>query len=83
VAEDWDTYARTVIASLRDVLVEAEEEHRPLLLEVADYCVALGITIGLNRPEDGRQLLALVEPDETARAELETDAAHFTAEALA
>jgi hypothetical protein len=31
---------------MREVLAEANEEHHPLLLEIAVYWLALGITLG-------------------------------------
>ena len=80
--EPWNQYAKTVIASMREVLSEANEEHHPLLLEVADYWLALGITLGLERPEPAGTLLSLAEPEPANRAELEEDAEHFANEAL-
>ena len=82
MAEDWERYARTVIASMQEVLAEAMEEHHPLLLEAADYWLALGISLGLEWPEDARRILALAEPEEGSRAELVADAEHFVREAL-
>ena len=82
MAEDWERYARAVIASMREVLAEAEEKHHPLVLETADYWLSLGATLGLSRPEEARRLLAMLEPDGDARAELEADANEFVAEAL-
>ncbi len=80
--EDWERYARAVIASMQEVLAHAEEEHRPLVLETADYWLSLGAALGLSRPDDARRLLALLEPEAEARAELEADAEHFALEAL-
>ena len=81
--ESWERYARAVIASMQEVLHEAEEEHRPLVLETADYWLSLGATLGLSRPDDARRLLEVIEPEGQARSELEEDAEHFAEEALA
>lgn len=80
--EPWERYATAVIASMQEVLTEAEEQHHPLVLETADYWLSLGATLGLSRPDDARRLLALIEPDEAERTELITDAEHFAREAL-
>jgi hypothetical protein len=61
VGEDWERYARTVIASMREVLVESPEEVHGLLLETADYWLSLGLVIGLRRPADAESLLALIQ----------------------
>lgn len=61
MAEDWERYARAVIASMREVLAEAEEKHHPLPLETADYWLSVGATLGLSRPGDARRLLATLE----------------------
>jgi len=82
MAEEWERYAKTVIASMREVLADANEGHHPLLLEVADYWLALGITLGLERPAEAREILGLAEPDDVGRSELVTDAEHFAREAL-
>lgn len=80
--EAWERYGRAVIASMQEVLAEAQEQHHPLVLETAAYWLSIGATLGLSRPDDARRLLALIEPEETARTELETDAEDFAREAL-
>ena len=80
---NWDRYGSTMIESMAEVLADAPEESRALLLETADYWLALGLTIGVNRPADGTRLLHLIEADEQARRELGDDAASFVDDVLA
>ncbi len=80
--ERWRRYGSAVVASMSEVLDRAHEEHRPALLETADYWLSLGIAIGLNRPDEGRRLLEIVEAEEGNRAELAADADAFLTEAL-
>ncbi len=79
---EWERYGRAVIGSMAEVLEEAVDEHRPLLLEAADYWLSLGLAIGLGRPGEAERLMALIEPDPSARAELGEDAAAFCTEVL-
>jgi hypothetical protein len=46
-------YGRAVIAAMREVLDEADDQHAELLLETADFWLALGLVIGLERPDQG------------------------------
>jgi hypothetical protein len=50
---------------------------------VADYWISVGLTIGLERPHQARELLELIEADESERTALVEDAAAFIEEALA
>jgi hypothetical protein len=79
---EWERYGRAVIGSMVEVLEEAAEEHRPVLLEAADYWLSLGLAIGLGRRADAERLLSLIESDPSARTELEHDAAEFCEVAL-
>ncbi len=81
-SREWERYGREVIGSMTEVLEEAAEEHRPVLLEAADYWLSLGLAIWLGRRTDAERLLALIEPDPSERSELDQDAADFCGEAL-
>jgi hypothetical protein len=81
--EDWERYGRALHRSMAEVLQEFPEEARPNALETADYWISFGLTIGLERPHQARQLLELIEAEEAERAALEDDAADFLDEALA
>jgi len=39
---------------MAEVLEEFPEEARPHALEMADYWISVGLTIGLERPHQGR-----------------------------
>ena len=80
---DWERYGRSLHRAMAEVLEELPEEARPHALETADYWLSLGLAIGLERPEDARRLLALIEASEAERAELSGDASAFLEEALA
>jgi len=80
--EEWRRYGSAVIAAMADVLDQAHDESHPVLLETADYWLSLGLTIGVNRPEDGRRLLHLIEAEEPNRKELSADAEAFISEVL-
>jgi hypothetical protein len=45
--------------------------------------ISVGLTIGLERPHQARELSELIEPDESERAALVEDAAALIEEALA
>lgn len=81
-SQEWQRYGRAMIVSMADVLEHAHEQHHPVLLETADYWLSLGLTIGLNRPEEGKRLLSLIETEEPNRKELEQDADSFMDEVL-
>jgi hypothetical protein len=74
VDEAWSRYGAALIGAMREVLEEADDRHRELLLEVADFWLALGIVVGLERPEQARRLLEVVESDAGDREELHGDA---------
>jgi hypothetical protein len=80
---DRDRYGRAMIAAMAEVLDEVPEDARTHLLETADYWLGIGLTIGLERPHQARELLELIEVDEAERAALDQDAAAFAEEALA
>jgi hypothetical protein len=67
---------------MAEVLQEFPEEARPNALETADYWISVGLTIGLERPHQARQLLELIEAEEVERAALADDAAAFLDEAM-
>jgi hypothetical protein len=74
VDEAWSRYGAALIGTMREVLEEVDDRHRELLLEVADFWLALGVVIGLKRPDQAKRLLEVVESDAADRAELLTDA---------
>lgn len=79
----WRRYGVALTGAMQEVLDELPEEARAHALETADYWLSVGITLGLERPERARELLALIEADEAERAGLVDDAAAFVEEALA
>jgi hypothetical protein len=79
---DWERYGRALHMAMAEVLEEFPEEVRPHALETADYWISVGLTIGLERPHQGRRLLELIEAEEAERAALADDAADFLDEAL-
>jgi len=68
---------------MAEVLDEVPEDARAELLETADYWLGIGLTIGLERPHQARELLELIEIDKAERVALDEDAAAFAEEALA
>lgn len=74
VKEEWARYGRALIDSMREVLQETPEALHPTLLETADYWLSLGLTMGLERPNEADRLLSLIETHEHERAELARDA---------
>lgn len=80
VPEGWDRYGRALVVSMSGVLAEVPEDHHPKFLETADYWLALGLAIGLHKSADAERLLALMEPDEEARAEIDLDAEELVTE---
>jgi hypothetical protein len=79
----WGRYGGTLTRAMAEVLPEFPDEVRPQALEVADYWISVGLTIGLERPHQARELLELIEADESERTALVEDAAAFIEEALA
>ena len=79
----WRRYGAALTSAMAEVLDELPEKSRTHALETADYWLSVGITLGLERPERARELLALIEADEGERAALVDDAAAFVEEALA
>jgi hypothetical protein len=79
--EAWQPYGRALIAAMQEVLEEVDDEHREVLLEVADFWLGLGLVIGLDRREGAERLLSLlIGPAE--RAELISDAEDLLRDAL-
>lgn len=80
--DGWARYGGALTRAMAEVLPEFPDEVRPQVLEVADYWISVGLALGLERPHQARELLALIEPDESERTALELDAAAFVEEAL-
>lgn len=80
---DWERYGRALHRAMAEILQEFPEEARPNVLETADYWMSVGLTIGLERPHQGRRLLDLIEAEEAERTALSDDAADFLDESLA
>ena len=78
----WHRYGRALTGAMTEVPEELPEEVRGHALETADYWLSVGITLGLERPQQGRELLELIEANEAERVALVEDAAAFVAEAL-
>jgi hypothetical protein len=79
----WRRYGSALTGAMAEVLEEFPEDVRGHALETADYWLSVGITLGLERPHQARELLELIEADEAERAMLIDDAAAFVEEALA
>ena len=77
-----DRYGRAMIAAMAEVLDEVPDDTREHLLEAADHWLGIGLSIGLERPHQARELLELIEIDEAERVALDEDAAAFAKEAL-
>jgi hypothetical protein len=82
MTDPWSTYGRSLTQAMAEVIHEIPEELRPHVLETADYWLSVGLQLGLERPHQARELLAIIEADELERAELAEDAGSFIAEAL-
>lgn len=80
--EIWERYARAVIGAMAEVLEEADDKHREVLLETADFWLDLGLLIGLERPAHAKQLLSVIERQADERTERLSDADDFLATAL-
>ena len=83
IGGDWERYGRALYRAMAEVLEEFPEEVRPHALELADYWISVGLTIGLERQHQARELLELIEAEEDERDALVEDAADFLEEALA
>jgi hypothetical protein len=79
---EWETYGRAMLDSMAEVLTEAPETVHHLLLETADYWLAVGLALGTKAPDQAKRLLQLLESEEAERAELERDGAAFAIEVL-
>lgn len=82
VGRGWQRYARALLATMAGVLDEADDKHRELLLEAANYWLATGLVLGLERPDAAARLLSVVEPRTDEHDELREDADEFIEEAL-
>jgi len=82
VPAGWEAYGRALLTSMSGVLAEVPEDHHAKVLETADFWLALGLAAGLERPADAERLLAVMEPDEAARAEISRDAEDLCREVL-
>lgn len=78
----WQPYGKALTHAMSEVLEEFPEELRGHALETADYWLSVGLSLGLERPHQARELLELIEAEEAERAELVADAAAFVEEAL-
>jgi len=83
MTDPWSRYGRALAQTMAEVLDDVPEELRAHVLETADYWLSVGIQLGLERPHQARELLAIVEADELERDALAEDAADFIVEALA
>ena len=79
---EWQRYARAVIGAMQEVLEEVDDRHRELLLEASDYWLAVGLSIGVNRPDEAERLLTAIESDSQEREELLADATDLISAAL-
>jgi hypothetical protein len=83
MTDPWSRYGRSLAHAMAEVLEEVPEALRPHVLETADYWLSVGLVLGLERPHQARELLAIIESDDLERAALAEDGAGFIAEALA
>lgn len=81
-AGSWSRYSRALVGAMAEVLGEVPEGSRPNVLETAEYWLAVGLTLGLERTADARRLLELIEADEAERGGLVLDATEFIEEVL-
>ena len=81
--DPWTRHGRALTGAMAEALDENPEELRPHVLETADYWISVGLTLGLERPQQARLLLELIETEASERAALAEDAAAFVEEALA
>jgi hypothetical protein len=79
---EWETYGRAMLDAMAEVLTEAPETVHHLLLETADYWLAVGLALATKSPDEAKRLLHLLESEEAERAELERDGAAFAIAAL-
>jgi hypothetical protein len=81
VTEEWKRYGQAVVNSMHDLLEEVPESARPHLLETADYWLSLGLTMGLEQPNEAERLLELIEGQEPEeRSQLAQDATNLYGE---
>jgi hypothetical protein len=78
---EQERYAKAIISTTRELLLEEFGEHHPTLLECFTFGLEVGMAAGLDFPDDARRLLAIAAPD-TERRELTQDAQDFFEEAL-
>jgi len=80
--EAWQRYGRSLIAAMQEVLEEADDRHRELLLEAADFWLGIGLVLGLDRRADAERLLGILQGHGDERGELLADADDLLAEAI-
>ena len=79
---EWGRYGGAMIEAMLEVLEEADDSHRELLLETADYWLGVGITIGLRRPDQAHTLLGVIHGGDDEGGELLSDADELLSMAL-
>ena len=80
--ETWQRYGRALIGAMSEVLEEVDEKDRELVLETADFWLSLGLTIGLERPDEAEKLIAVLQGTPEERGELRSDADALLDEAV-
>ena len=78
----WHRFARALIASMREVLTEVDDDQAAVVLETAEYWFRVGLASALEHPDESRRLLDVIEPAGVERDELLQDASTFVSEAL-
>lgn len=79
---EWIRYGNAVSAAMSEVMAEVAGDVRPVVIETAEYWLAIGLIVGIRHEESGRRLLRVIEGDEQEASELAADAAVFISEAL-
>lgn len=78
----WRRYGEALLHSMAEVRAEVPDEVHPVLMETADYWLALGLAIGCSDTTAANRLLQLIETEEPEREELIEDGKHFLTEIL-
>ena len=79
---EWSRYGGALSVAMSEVVAEVEEDMRPLLVETAEYWLAIGLIVGVHHDDAARRLLHVIERDEKEVTELANDAASFINQAL-
>ncbi|MFN2581918.1 MAG: hypothetical protein ABR498_04155 [Candidatus Dormibacteria bacterium] len=77
----WQRYGDALARSMAGVSEDLGDDMRALLMETADYWLAVGIAMGISDPDTAARLLPVIEADAAEREELAADAAQFLREA--